>query len=89
MKTPQRFAAVFGNLANYSADGAIQFICMDWRHIGEVVTTSQETYSEQKTGRHGYGIELDPHHCDVTIQRLADAFKVEAIFAATGKPFND
>ena len=41
----------------------------------------------EKTGRRGYGIELDPLYCDVTIRRLAGAFKVEAIHAATGKPF--
>jgi DNA modification methylase len=43
----------------------------------------------EKTGRRGYGIELDPHYCDVTIQRLADVFKIEAVHAATGKPFNE
>ena len=43
----------------------------------------------EKTDRRGYGIELDPHYCDVTIQRLADAFKIEAIHAATGKPFTE
>jgi len=43
----------------------------------------------EKTGRCGYGIELDPRYCDVTIQRLADAFKIEAIHDATGKPFNE
>ena len=190
-------ATVFGNLAGHSADGAIQFICMDWRHMGEVITAGGNAYSElknlcvwaktnggmgslyrsqhelvfvfkagiaphinnvelgkhgryrtnlwsyaginsfgknrdaelalhptvkpvalvadaildcskrggivldafagsgttllaaEKTGRHGYGIELDPRYCDVTIQRLADAFKIEAIHAATSKPFNE
>ncbi|MDA1323456.1 MAG: DNA methyltransferase [Proteobacteria bacterium] len=43
----------------------------------------------EKTGRCGYGIELDQRYCDVTIQRLADAFKIEAIQDATGKPFNE
>ncbi len=41
----------------------------------------------EKTGRHGYGIELDPRYCDVIVRRVARAFKVEAIHAATGKPF--
>ncbi len=39
------------------------------------------------TGRRGYGIELDPHYCDVIVRRMAGAFKVEAIHAATGKSF--
>ncbi len=41
----------------------------------------------EKTGRRGYGIELDPHYCDVIVKRLATAAKVEAIHAASGKPF--
>jgi hypothetical protein len=41
----------------------------------------------EKTGRRGYGIELDPRYCDVIVRRMAGAFKVEAIHAATGKPF--
>jgi hypothetical protein len=31
----------FANLAAASIDGAIQFICMDWRHIGEVVAAGK------------------------------------------------
>ncbi len=41
----------------------------------------------EKIGRRGYGIELDPRYCDVIVRRMARAFKVEAIHAATGKPF--
>ena len=41
----------------------------------------------EKTGRRGYGIELDPRYCDVIVRRMAGAFKVEAVHAATGKPF--
>ena len=40
----------------------------------------------EKTGRRGYGIELDPRYCDVIVRRVAAA-KVEAIHAATSKPF--
>ena len=39
---------VFGHLSGYSADGAIQFICMDWRHIGEVLDAARGVYSEFK-----------------------------------------
>ena len=188
-------STVFDNLAGYSADGAIHFICMDWRHIGEVIAAGRDVYPElknlcvwaktnggmgslyrsqhelvfvfkagtaphinnvelgkhgryrtnlwsyaginsfgkdrdaelalhptvkpvklvadaildcskrsgivldafagsgttliaaEKTGRRGYGIELDPRYCDVIIRRLAAAAKVEAIHAATGKTF--
>jgi len=41
----------------------------------------------EKTGRRGYGIELDPHYCDVIVRRMAGALKVEAVHAATGKSF--
>ena len=188
-------ATVFQNLAGHSASGAIHFICMDWRHIGEVIAAGSAAFSElknlciwaktnggmgslyrsqhelvfvfkagtgphinnvelgkhgryrtnvwsyaginsfgkerdaelalhptvkpvrlvadaildcskrggivldafagsgttliaaEKTGRRGYGIELDPQYCDVIVQRLAKAAKVEAVHAETGKTF--
>ena len=188
-------ATVFQNLAGNSADGAIQFICNDWRHMGEVIAAGGQAYTELKnlcvwsktnggmgslyrsqhelvfvykvgtaphinnvelgrhgryrtnvwtyaginsfgkdrdaelalhptvkpvklvadaildcskrggivldafagsgttliaadrTGRRGYGIELDPHYCDVIVRRLTTAAKVEAIHAETGKTF--
>ena len=39
-------AAAFRNLAWHSANGAIQFICMDWRHIGEVIAAGRDAFSE-------------------------------------------
>ena len=41
-------ATVFSNLVDASADGAIHFICMDWRHLGEVHAASRGRYSELK-----------------------------------------
>lgn len=35
-------------MANVSIDGAIHFVCMDWRHIGELQAVGDETYSELK-----------------------------------------
>jgi DNA modification methylase len=40
--------AVFGNLAKFSADGAIHFVCMDWRHIAEVLEAAEPAYAEFK-----------------------------------------
>lgn len=41
-------ARVFANLADHAIDGAIHFICMDWRHQGEVLAASREVYTELK-----------------------------------------
>ena len=38
----------FGNLAEHSLDGAIHFVCMDWRHMGEVLAAGEAVYSEPK-----------------------------------------
>jgi DNA modification methylase len=40
--------AAFRNLAEFSADGAIHFICMDWRHVGEIIAAGTQTYTELK-----------------------------------------
>jgi DNA modification methylase len=35
-------------LASHSVDGAVHFICMDWRHMGELLAASKEAYRELK-----------------------------------------
>ncbi|MDF2366026.1 DNA methyltransferase [Sneathiella sp.] len=187
---------VFKNLACFSQDGAVQFICMDWRHIGEMHAAGKLSYSSlmnicvwaktnggmgslyrsqhelvfvfkagtgkhinnvelgkhgrnrtnlwtyaginsfgktrdadlalhptvkpvalvadaildcskrngivldafagsgttliaaEKTGRRGYGIELDPRYCDVIVRRLAEATGVPAVHKETGQTFD-
>ena len=37
-----------GLLAQYSRDGAIHFICMDWRHIRELAAAGDKVYTELK-----------------------------------------
>lgn len=186
---------VFHRLSTASADGAIHFVCMDWRHMGEVIAAGNEAYGElknlcvwaktnagmgslyrsqhelvfvfkngtaphinnvelgkhgryrtnlwsypginsfgknrnaelalhptvkpvalvsdaildcskrdgivldsfagsgttlvaaEKTGRRGYGIELDPTYCDVIVKRLSLVAGVEAIHSESGKTF--
>jgi DNA modification methylase len=39
---------VLGNLAQASSDGAIHFVCMDWRHLQEVLEAGYAAYSELK-----------------------------------------
>jgi DNA modification methylase len=37
-------ADAFALLARYSAPGSIHYVCMDWRHLREVVTAGESTY---------------------------------------------
>jgi DNA modification methylase len=43
----------------------------------------------EKTARVGYGIELDPHYCDVSVRRLEAICGVEAKLDATGETFKE
>ena len=43
----------------------------------------------EKTGRRGYGIELDPRYCDVIVNRLAEAANAPAVHKATGRTFDE
>lgn len=38
----------FRNLADHSTDGSIHFVCMDWRHMGEVLEAGQLVYQDLK-----------------------------------------
>jgi DNA modification methylase len=40
--------STFEHLVTFSANGSIHFICMDWRHIYEVVEAAAKPYSEFK-----------------------------------------
>jgi hypothetical protein len=48
----QQFTAflglIFAQMAAVSLDGAIHFVCMDWRHLSEVLEASEPAYSELK-----------------------------------------
>lgn len=39
-------AQTLGNAANACRDGAIAFVCMDWPHMGELMTAGQSAFSE-------------------------------------------
>jgi DNA modification methylase len=41
-------SAAFANLVAHSRDGSIHFVCMDWRHMGEMLEAGQSSYSELK-----------------------------------------
>ncbi|MEQ1523070.1 MAG: DNA methyltransferase [Aestuariivirga sp.] len=44
----QFLAEAFNNLVSNSIDGSIHFVCMDWRHMKEVLKASDLIYSELK-----------------------------------------
>lgn len=50
--SPAEFQAflkkVFANMAEVSLSGAVHFICMDWRHMGEIMGAAQGIYSGLK-----------------------------------------
>jgi DNA modification methylase len=41
-------SSVCGHLARHSRDGSLHFICMDWRHLGELLQAGRHAYSELK-----------------------------------------
>jgi DNA modification methylase len=50
--TPTQFTAFLERwmrlAARYSEDGSIHYICMDWRHLGELSSAGRQVYSEMK-----------------------------------------
>jgi DNA modification methylase len=48
--SPGEFTAfleeTLGNTARVSRDGAVHFVCMDWRHVGELIEVGREIYGE-------------------------------------------
>lgn len=41
-------SAALGHAAKHSRDGSIHFICMDWRHLVELLAAGKKVYSELK-----------------------------------------
>ena len=41
-------SSVFSNLATVSKDGSIHYICMDWKHIYEIIVAGRNSYTEFK-----------------------------------------
>ena len=39
---------VFAHLSTFSTNGSIHFVCMDWRHMGEVLEAGEAKYTELK-----------------------------------------
>jgi DNA modification methylase len=50
--SPEEFTqflrTVFGYLAAFSTDGSLHYLCMDWRHMAELLEAGKTVYSELK-----------------------------------------
>lgn len=44
----QFLTQVFSQLAAWSSDGALHYLCMDWRHVKEMLAAGEVAYSELK-----------------------------------------
>lgn len=44
----QFLSETLGNIARVMRDGAIAFVCMDWRHIGELLAAGDTSFNELK-----------------------------------------
>ena len=40
--------SAFNNMVSFSAEGSIHYVCMDWRHMAEMLEAGQEAYTELK-----------------------------------------
>jgi DNA modification methylase len=47
-KFTEFLTSALGQLARNSVDGALHFICMDWRHSGELIAAAGSVYAELK-----------------------------------------
>ena len=41
-------SSTLGNAARHASDGAIAYVCMDWRHMGELLDAGRAVFSELK-----------------------------------------
>ena len=67
---------------------------LDCSHRGGIILdafagSGSTLVAAQKAGRCGYGIEIDPAYCDVTIRRLQNLFDLEAILGESGLLFGE
>lgn len=41
-------ADTLGNISRHMRDGAIAFVCMDWRHMGELLAAGEHAFTQLK-----------------------------------------
>jgi DNA modification methylase len=67
---------------------------MDCSNRGDIVLdtfagSGTTLIAAERTGRKGFGIELDPHYVDTILKRFEDVYGLKAVHAQTSKSFAD
>lgn len=67
---------------------------LDCSHRGGIVLdafagSGSTLIAAEKTGRKGYGIEIDPHYADTIIRRFAKVYDLSARHVKSGQSFDD
>ena len=80
--SPSEFKAfleeTLGNVADVSRDGAVHYVCMDWRHVAELIEAGREVYGEMLNlavwikSNAGQGSFLRSRHELIGIFRVGD-----------------
>ena len=85
-----------GNAADVCRDGAIAFVCMDWRHIGELLSAGEEVFSELKQlcvwnkANGGMGAFYRSKHEMVLVFKMGQAEHINNFgLGETGRPRNN
>jgi DNA modification methylase len=78
--TPKPLALVSDAILDCSKRGGI---------VLDAFTGSGTTLlAAEKTGRHGYGVELDPHFVDLVIKRFGEIYGLDTIHSQSGLSFD-
>lgn len=67
---------------------------LDCSHRGDIVLdafagSGTTLVAAHRTGRRGYGVEIDPIYCDLIVRRLALATKSDPILVGDGRTFTE
>lgn len=67
---------------------------LDCSHRGDIVLdafagSGTTLIASHRTGRRGYGVEIDPAYCDLIVRRLTEKTKSKAILAGDGRAFDE
>ena len=65
---------------------------LDCSHRGGIILdafagSGTTLIAAEKTGRHGYGLEIDPFYVDTIIRRFARVYQMQAAQVGTGQSF--